>query len=461
VRTIVSKRHSSYVALLFASLLLGLGRPNAKAQVSPEEITNPRLKAAEGAYFSQIMALYRAVPSIHTPLPFELSRYVGLDPKQEAGTDSRGIEFVNFHNRVLLKISGNYNAAYNPDLLTQNERAAHVFSEVISPIAGLLAKEFPQDMDCDGIGFEMSYHIRVHRNFDYEGKEILVVVFDRHDAFAFATETDADRQEILNRSDIYVNGKEFGLALNQRNPLDLEAIGKETPASADHSTASVRRRAAKGGKEPALSAAALKIETEPASKAIHSAPGITRASTDDQPRAVATATPPSPALQTENRFVATAEDAERLQSQFQAQLDTLASLGKANWYFVDYAPPSFGLYQNELVLQLTLRNTMQFSPDSSSIYKRAAQSFDLFLARELKNILEKVPPDANFDAYDITVLNRLGPDSQASSEAIEYISPRKVLQQFVDAEISGQQVIDQSVVLVNGVRIALNLQLVE
>lgn len=453
----MSKRHSSYAVLLFASLLIGLGGPNAKAQVNPAEITNPRLKAAEGAYFPQIMALYRAVPGIRTPLPFELSRYVGLDPKQEVGTDSRGIEFVNFHNRLLLKISGNYNAAYNPDLLTQNERATHVFSEVINPIVGLLAKEFPQDMDCDGIGFEISYHIRVHRNFDYEGKEILVVVFNRADAFAFAADTDdAGRQEILNQSDIYVNGKEFGLALNQRNPFDLEAIGKESPASADHSTASVRR-APKGSKEPALSPASLKIETQRASKPVNTAPGITRASTDNDPLA----TSPAPALQTENASAATQKDAERLQSQFQAQLDTLASLGKANWHFVDYAQPSFGLYQNELVLQLTLRNTLQFSPDSSSIYKRAAQSFDLFLARELKNILDKVPPDANFDAYDITVLNRLGPDSQASSEAIEYISPRKVLQQFVNAEITGQQVIDQSVVLVNGVRTALNLQLVE
>ncbi len=453
----MSKRHSSYVVFLFASLLIGLGGPKAKAQVSPAEIVNPRLKAAEGAYFSQIMALYRAVPSIHTPLPFELSRYVGLDPKQVPGTDSRGIEFVNFHNRVLLKVSGNYDAAYNPDLLTQNERAAHVFSEVISPIVGLLAKEFPQDMDCDGIGFEISYHIRVHRNFDYEGKEILVVVFNRPDVFAFAAEADdASGQEILNRSDIYVNGKEFGLALNQRNPFDLEAIGKEPPASADHSTASVRR-SAKPGKEPASSPASLKLETEPASKPIHSEPGITQASNDDHTLAI----PPAPEVRTENPPVVKEKDAERLQSQFQAQLDTLASVGKANWHFVDYAPPSFGVYQNELILQLTLRNTLQFSPDSSSIYKRAAQSFDLFLARELKNILEKVPADANFDAYDVTVLNQLGPEPRGSSEAIEYISPRKVLQQFVNAEITGQQLIDQSVVLVNGVRIALNLQLVE
>jgi hypothetical protein len=157
----------------------------------------------------------------------------------------------------------------------------------------------------------------------------------------------------------------------------------------------------------------------------------------------------------------TTEDTDRLQSQFQAQLDTLASLGKANWHFVNYAPPSFGIYQSEVVLQLTLRNTLQFSPDSSSIYRRAAQSFDLFLARELKEILNKVPSDAAFDGYDFTVLNQLQPNSESSSEAVEYICPRSVLGQFVNAEITGQQLIDQSVVLVNGVRIALNLQLVE
>jgi hypothetical protein len=35
------------------------------------------------------------------------------------------------------------------------------------------------------------------------------------------------------------------------------------------------------------------------------------------------------------------------------------------------------------------------------------------------------------------------------------------LRNFVNADITNQQLIDQSIVLVNGVRIALNLQLVE
>src|SRR5690348_2401375 len=267
------RRASLCFVLSFVSLLLSSG-VSLSAQVSPDEIKNPRLKTAQAAYFQQILSLYRAVATIHTPQPFELSRYVGVDPKDQAGTDSRGIEFVNFHNRVLLKISGNYNAAYNPDLLTQNERAAHVFSEVISPTVGLLAKEFPQDMECDGIGFEISYHVRVHRNFDYEGKEILVVVFGQADAFAFAAAADdAGRQEILNRSDIYVNGKEFGLALNQRNPFDLEALGKETGTPAKKSPASMP--AATQGKQPPLNPAVLR-ETKPASKPVNTPPGVAR-----------------------------------------------------------------------------------------------------------------------------------------------------------------------------------------
>ena len=118
---------------------------------------------------------------------------------------------------------------------------------------------------------------------------------------------------------------------------------------------------------------------------------------------------------------ATTADAERLQSQFQAQLDALTSVGQAKFHFVDYDPPSFVVYRNQVVLQMTLRDTLHFSADSGSISKRAAQSFDLFLALELKDLLDKVPAEASFDGYDITVLNQLGSDPHASSEARPFI----------------------------------------
>jgi hypothetical protein len=165
--------------------------------------------------------------------------------------------------------------------------------------------------------------------------------------------------------------------------------------------------------------------------------------------------------------VATRADADQLQTKYQQQLDALAKQGAAKFHFVDYAPPSFVVFRNRLYLQMTLRNPRIFDPNAGSIYKRAAQSFDLFLAGQLKDVLEKVPESAELEGLDITLLHRFsgkpaGPSaSSASSEALEFALPLRALRQFLDADITNQQLLDQSVVLVNGVRIALNLQQVE
>jgi hypothetical protein len=74
---------------------------------------------------------------------------------------------------------------------------------------------------------------------------------------------------------------------------------------------------------------------------------------------------------------------------------------------------------------------------------------------------DRIPADLEFQLFDFSVLNKLSPGVKGTSEAIEYICPRNALKQFVNAEITNQQLLDQSFVLVNGVRIALNLQLVE
>jgi hypothetical protein len=54
-----------------------------------------------------------------------------------------------------------------------------------------------------------------------------------------------------------------------------------------------------------------------------------------------------------------------------------------------------------------------------------------------------------------------GPVTIQAVPAAEFVFPVDSLRKFVDAEITNQQPLDQSVVLVNVVRIALNLQLVE
>ena len=148
---------------LFAICLLPFSVGQVLPQVSPAEILSPQLKAAEKKYLPQLQSFNRAIASTKFPFSFVISRYVGLDPKRQVGIDTRGIEFVKFHDRVVLKISGNYNAAFNSDRLTQNQRVDRIFHDVIVPILGLLPQEIPVDVTSDAIGFEISYHVQTGR----------------------------------------------------------------------------------------------------------------------------------------------------------------------------------------------------------------------------------------------------------------------------------------------------------
>lgn len=438
--------------LLLVVTLVPVAIQPALAQVTPNEILNPDLKALEESHFQQLIALNQSIARMKFPFTFYLSRYVGLDPVKQAEADSRGLEFVRFQDRKILKISGNYNAAYNSLKMTQNERAANTFRSVVLPILTLVTSALPSDIDCDGIGFEISHHARTNeKSYEFEGKETLVVVFDRDDAWAMTrAQTDAARQEILNRSKVFVSGVDFGLSLTERDALNVQSLSRSIPAHPDAtstarssllaSRSSLLKPSAASMPDPSLAPAqpALAPESKPASS---------------PPAASAEADPP--------KRILTQKDADYLEDRYKPQLAALAKEGAEKYHFVSYAPPAFVIFHSEVALQLTMKNTLVFGSAKGSIYKRAAQSFDLFLAPQLKDISSRISGDVDFQLYDFSVLNKLSPAAKETSEAIEYVCPRKAVQQFVNAEITNQQLLDQSVVLVNGVRIALNLQLVE
>lgn len=426
----------------------------AVAQVTPNEILNPDLKALEESHFQQLIGLNQSIARMKFPYSFYLSRYVGLDPAKQAEADSRGLEFVRFQDRKILKISGNYNAAYNALKMTQNERAANTFRSVVLPILNLVTSILPPEIDCDGIGFEISHHARTNeKSYDFEGKEILVVVLDRDDAWAMSrTQTDAERQEILNRNKVFMSGTDFGLSLAERDPLNVQSLQRAVPAHPDatstarSSVLSSRSSLLKPGSAPVPVPDANLAPDQPSA-----APASQ--SVSHPPVANVAADPP--------KRVMTQKDADYLEDRYKPQLAALAKEGTEKYHFVSYAPPAFVIFHDQVTLQLTMKNTLAFGPAKGSIYKRAAQSFDLFLAPQLKDVAGRISKDVDFQLYDFSVLNKLSPTAKETSEAIEYICPRFAVQQFINAEITNQQLLDQSVILVNGVRIALSLQLVE
>jgi hypothetical protein len=438
----------AFAHVLLAVAVVLLAASSLFAQVSPAEIANPQLRAVEQQYLPQLQSLQHAIGNTQFPLPFILTRYVGVDPSRQASLDTRGLEFVYFRDRMLLKTSGFYTAAFDSEKLTKNERASRTFQEVIVPILRLLEQEIPSDIACDGIGFEIAYHARdAAKNFDYEGREILAVVFDRADAYAFLSGSgNEQRQVILNRSGIYLDGKPFGLALGQRDSLNLEILGRPDPADTEWATSPASATAAAAR----LSSANPRLAPTAPSIPSHAAPAEKGATNIVNPTVPVIAP----------KAAASPAEVDLLQAQYQSQLNTLLKEDGAQFHFVDYAPPSFALYHKQLVLQLTLRNTVAFEKSTSSIYKRAAQTFDLFLAPQLKALVPKLPDDHQVDALDFSILNRLG-NEKDSSEAVEFICPLKSIRSFVEDEITSQDLIDQSFVLVNGVRINLHLELVE
>jgi hypothetical protein len=435
-------RRCIVIRVCCVALLLGCVAVTATAQISPNEIRNSDLKALETQYFPQLKSMNQAIAKLHFPFPFYLSRYVGLEPSKQAESDSRGLEFVKFRDRTVLKVTGNYSAAYNTEKLTRNERATRTFRDIVLPCLQVITQTIPPDGNFDAIGFEIAYHAREHdKAFDYEGKETMVVVLELKDAFLMSqTTNDQSRQDILNRSMIYIGGEDYGLNLLDRDPTIVDAQSRskskkiDSSSSASASTSMSRLNHTNPNLVPGN---AGMLESSPSAR---TKPDLSQA-----------------------KPAATPADAEKLEAKYHSQLVTLASDGKAKFQFVDYDPPAFVVINKQMALQMTLRNTLRFDPEKSSIYKRAAQTFDLFLAPKMKDILDEVPDDAPIDVYNFSVVNALPFTSNGKerSEALEYLCPKNVARQFVNSEITNQELIDKSQVLVNGVRIALNLQLVE
>lgn len=413
------------------------------AQISPNEIHNPDLKALETQYFAQLKTMNQAIGKLKFPFPFYLSRYVGLEPSKQAEADSRGLEFVKFHDRTVLKVTGNYAAAYNTEILTRNERAARTFRDIILPCLQVITQTIPPGGSFDSVGFEIAYHAREHdKAFDYEGKETLVIVFDLKDAFLMSqTTNEQSRQDILNRSMIYIAGEDYGLNLLDRDPTVVDAQSRAKSKKVDSTSTA--------GASTSMSRLS---RTNPNLVAAEDAP-VTDSSVNTKAKPDLSQAKPA----------ATLEDAEKLDAKYHLQLVTLASEGKTKFQLVDYDPPAFVVINKQMALQMTLRNTLRFDPEKSSIYKRAAQTFDLFLAPKMKDILDQVPEDASIDYYNFSVVNALPFTSNGKerSEALEYMCPKTLAWKFANSEITNQELIDKSQVLVNGVRIALNLQLVE
>ncbi len=130
-------------------------------------------------------------------------------------------------------------------------------------------------------------------------------------------------------------------------------------------------------------------------------------------------------------------------------------------HFVSYAPPKFVAFRQGIYLELSLNSTLPASA-AGSRYKLAAMAFDDHVAHLIRPLLAYFKDEQEFDGigFSTTVhLARQGSRQHIRSGGI--LLSASSLRCYEKYDCTGQHLLDAGTVLINGERVALDLQIAE
>ena len=173
-----------------------------------------------------------------------------------------------------------------------------------------------------------------------------------------------------------------------------------------------------------------------------------------------------PVLKPNDVFVTPVRDASpqalaALQASSQEVLAKLVKELDPQARFVAYASQSFVAFRQDVYLELSLNTTLPESA-AGSRYKLAAMAFDDHVAHLIRPTLAYFK-EPKFDGISFSTTVHLASRSLGAgkAEAVEFFFPFTVLRCYEKYDCTGQQLIDTGVVLINGERVALDLQVAE
>ena len=380
--------------LLLLAIALAASGPGARAQVlPPTEITDPAMRGLQQSHLAELHTITAALAGHHYPYAFYFSRRLDLSQREQEGSDQRSIQFDRFRGQIVLKITGNYFAAYSAGRMTNEERARQTYRDVMLPILRAAVPALDREQVPDAFALEISHHvIRKVLGVDTETAENVVLILPKASARQLMDARDeAGRDAAVLQGAAYLNGAPISFW-----PGEV----KESPAI---------------------------------------------------PVSAAAAAPPR-----------SASVPTKLEAEYR---DTFAGMVKgldSQAHFVPYAPPSFISFRGGQYLQIPITTTLAPS-DSGSQYKLAALAFDRHIAHLIRPVLACFKDSSDFTGIDFSTTVRLA-DANAESEsgeAVEFIFPLSALRGYAQFDLTGQQLLDAGVVLINGDRVGLDLQTAE
>ena len=400
--------------------------------VSPVEIKDPALRALQQEYMDELTRAGEDILSQQFDYPFYLSRKLDLDQKQQQVADQTSIRFDSYNGNTVLAITGNYYAAYSAQKMSPGQRARSTFLHVVMPILKAAVPFFQNNEHVQGYAVEISHHIMGKvMGVSMERPENLMVFLPRSGALRLlAAKDETAQQAALLQGEVFLNAQPISIWLND---------SVLPPAASDHpdDTSNTASGAEKTGAETAGNGSG-------------SQPGVAA-----PPALKPREPPPPPPRDTSTQALSALQLADQpIVDQIVKELDSQA-------HFVSYAPPKFVAFRQGIYLELSLNSTLPPSA-AGSRYKLAATAFDDHIAHLIRPLLAYFKDAQDFDGIGFsTSIHLAGKSAASASEAVEFFFPLSSLRCYEKYDCTGQQLLDAGTVLINGERVALDLQIAE
>jgi len=295
------------------------------------------------------------------------------------------------------------------------------FQDVMLPILQISVPALKDNPDVEGFAMEISHRVRGKAmGMNAEHPENLVLVLSKDAAVKLVTaKNENDRQAALLDGHFFFNGDPFVLYLSDQAAAEAAKRLDKTEAPASKETAPAK-----------TSASVPRASTQ-------SAPA--RPSRDTSPEALA-----------------------KIQAADQKLIDVVAKELDPQAHFVSYAPPAVVAFRKNAYLEFSVNTTLP-ATTAGSRYRLAALGFDDHIAKLLRPMMGYFKGDLDFDgiAFSTTIHQGEKAADAQGSEAVEFFFPVEALRCYEAYDCTGQQLIDQGAVLINGERVSLDLQTAE
>lgn len=412
-----------------AAVVLGVSCFAGGQALTPAEIKNPQMRGLQEKYLQQLQAVGAEIQGHIFPYPFYFSRVLDLELVQQERADQRSLRFDNFSGMTVVELTGNYFGSYSTELVNKSHRALRTFQDVMLPILEIAVPALKDNPDVEGFAMEISHHIRGKTmGMNVERPENLVLSLSKDAAVRLVgAKNENDRQAALLDGHFYFNGEPFVLYLSDKAARDAaQQLGQDS-----------------AGATSAKEAGPGKASTSPGST------GTTR----PVARAAAPTTPPRDT---------SAEGLAKIQASDQKMIDLVAKELDSQAHFVSYAPPAVIAFRKSAYLEFSVNTTLPANA-AGSRYKMAALAFDDHISHLVRPMMAYFKGDLDFDgiAFSTTIHQGDKPAASQGSEAVEFFFPVEALRCYESYDCTGQQLIDQGSVLINGERVSLDLQMAE